>query len=178
MSPYNSVFFSSIYYRNPHFANGTCSSQLHHPQSTQTAEFLSQLAKHHPTMVAAAAASILWGNPVNGSVFEVERSQSSGDSQSHLPCCPTSSAPGADMQFHSHQLPPPQTTLSTAFQSIGSITEHHPSLALSTFSSTESERQDQAADRQRLHDDVVREGCEAASTLEETIRVSCFKLYC
>ncbi|CDS37339.1 nuclear receptor 2DBD gamma [Echinococcus multilocularis] len=147
---------------NPQFASGSCSSQLRHPQPTPTAEFLSQLAKHHPTMVAAAAASLLWGNPSNGPVFESEHTQTAVPSPPQLSCCSSSS------RFHPHQSPAPPPTLPTALQPVDMVV-HSCLRPLETKA-----KQHNKTANQSFHDDVVREGSEAASSLEESIRTNVF----
>ncbi|VDM33972.1 unnamed protein product [Hydatigera taeniaeformis] len=156
---------------NPQFASGSCSSQLHHSQPTPTAEFLSQLAKHHPTMVAAAAASLLWGNPPNGPVFESEHIQTAGLPSTQLSCY--SSSP----RFHSHQHPAPSPALSTTFQPVDMVV-HQPDPSGCVPSClgppvAVAKPHDQPGN-QCLHDDVIREGSEAASSLEESIRTNVF----
>ncbi|VDK20940.1 unnamed protein product [Taenia asiatica] len=151
---------------NPQFASGSCSSQ-----PTPTAEFLSQLAKHHPTMVAAAAASLLWGNSSSGPVFGSEHTQTAAPPPSQLSCCSFSS------RFHPHQPPPPPSTLPTPFQPVDMVVHQSdpPGCVQSCpGSSVAVAKQHDQTESQCLHDDVVREGSEAASSLEESIRTNVF----
>ncbi|KAL5108052.1 Knirps-related protein [Taenia crassiceps] len=156
---------------NPQLASGSCSSQLHHSQTTPTAEFLSQLAKHHPTMVAAAAASLLWGNSPSGPVFGTEHTQTAVPPPPQLSCCSSSS------RFQTHQPPAPPSTLPTTFQPVDMVVHQSdpPGCVHSCLGppATVAEQHDQT-ERQCLHDDVVREGSEAASSLEESIRTNVF----
>ncbi|VDD77213.1 unnamed protein product [Mesocestoides corti] len=155
--------FANQFLLNPQFAGGSCSSQFHHNQPTPTTEFLRQLAKHHPSMVAAAAASLLWGNPPAGSMFESGRGQTGPSSPPH-PCC--------SQRFH---LQHPQPA--TAFQPVAttSRSESGGVRANEERASTdaESNRNDLAAS-QRLHGDVVRAGSEAASCVRDGIMTNVF----
>lgn len=123
-------------------------------------------------MVAAAAASLLWGNSPSGPMFGSEHTQTAVPAPPQLSCCSSSSS---SSRYHPHQPPAPPSTLPTTFQPVDMVVHQSdpPGCAHSCLGPpmTVAKQHDQT-ESQCVHDDVVREGSEAASSLEESIRVS------
>lgn len=146
--------------------NGSCTTQLDpHGQTPQPVEILNQLAKHPTLMAAAAAARILWDNaPSGGPLFECEHGQNVTLSPpSHI----SSTISSSTTSFGS-----------TRFQS--NHTRRQDGMALHERPEAQSclvpppppmPKLTNKTERQRVHDEVVRQGSEAASSMEESIRV-------
>ncbi|KAM7543168.1 hypothetical protein Aperf_G00000016155 [Anoplocephala perfoliata] len=166
--------FANHFLLNPSFVNGSCATQLDpHAQTPQPVEILNQLAKHPTLMAAAAAARILWDNaPPSGPLFECEHGQNvtlPPPPPSHIPSTISSSSSSS---FGSTRFQPNQT-------------HQQGGMALHQKAETQSclvpppppppmPKLTNKAERQRVHDEVVRQGSEAASSMEESIRTNVF----
>lgn len=128
---------------------------------------MNQLAKHPTLMAAAAAARILWVNaPTNGSLFDSADHEQNVTltTNSHIPSTSSSSAASS---FGGSRFQQPQELQKSDSQSVPCIVPPPPPPPMPKLTDK--------AKRHQVHDEAMRQGSEAASSMEENIRVSLLK---
>ncbi|VUZ44965.1 unnamed protein product [Hymenolepis diminuta] len=138
-----------------------------HGQTPQPAEILNQLAKHPTLMAAAAAARILWVNaPTNGSLFDSADHEQNVTlpTNSHIPSTSSSSAASS---FGGSRFQQPQELQKSDAQSVPCIVPPPPP-------PPPMPKLTDKAKRHQVHDEAMRQGSEAASSMEENIRTNVF----
>nr|CDS31978.1 nuclear receptor 2DBD gamma [Hymenolepis microstoma] len=135
-----------------------------HGQTPRPAEILNQLAKHPTLVAAAAAARILLDNaPSNGSLFDSTDHEQNVTlpTNSYVPSISPSSAASS---FGGSRFQQPQHLQKSDTQSVPCTVPPPPPMPKLT----------DKVERQRVHDEAMRQGSEAALSMEEKIRTNVF----